>query len=120
MKNIYFIIVSVILTFYIVSEVRKKHFSIKESFWWVAASIVMLLLSIFPYSIDKVASLLNIAYPPSLLFVICIVFLVFINFRNSKRIAEHQEKIIELSQHIAILESENEEKNMNKNKIQGN
>lgn len=106
MKNIYFIIISIIIMLYIVTEVRKKRFSIKESFWWVIASIAMLLLSIFPYSIDRVAVLLNIAYPPSLLFVICIVFLVFMNFRNSKKIAEHQEKIIELSQHIAIIESE--------------
>lgn len=105
MKNIYFIIISLIAMLYIVSEVRKKRFSIKESFWWVIASIVMLILSIFPYSIDVLAKFLNIAYPPSLLFVICIVFLVFMIFRNNKKIAEQQEKIIELAQRIAILES---------------
>lgn len=107
MKNIYFIIISIFAMLYIVLEVRKKRFSIKESFWWIVASIAMLVLSIFPYSIDRIAKLLNIAYPPSLLFVICIVFLVFMNFRSSKKIAEQQEKIIELAQHIAILESKN-------------
>ena len=84
-------------------EVRKKNFSIKESFWWVIAAIVMLILSIFPYSIDNLAKFLNIEYPPSLLFVLCIIFLVFINFRNSKRISLQQEKIIELGQELAIL-----------------
>ena len=104
MKNYYFIILSIIIFIYIITEVRKKKLSVKESFWWVFASIIMIILSIFPYSIDVFASFLNISYPPSLLFVICIVFLVFINFRNSKKIAKHQEKIIELAQHIAILE----------------
>ena len=111
MKNMYFIILSLLVVIYIIREVRKKKFSIKESFWWVIAAIVMLVLAIFPYSIDNIADFLNIEYPPSLLFVICIIFLMFINFRNSKRIAEHQEKIIELAQHIAILESEKKGKN---------
>lgn len=104
MKNIYFIILAILVIVYVIHEVRKKKFSIKESFWWVVASFVMLILSIFPYSIDKLAQFLNIDYPPSLLFVLCIVFLLFINFRNSKRIAEHQEKVIELAQHISLLE----------------
>lgn len=106
MKNIYFIVLSIIGILYVVHEVRKKKFSIRESFWWVIASLVMLFLSIFPYSIDRVAKFLNISYSPSLLFVLCIIFLVFINFRNSKKISEQQEKIIELAQNVAILKSE--------------
>ena len=105
MKKIYFIILSFLVFIYIVCEVRKKKFSIKESFWWIVAAIIMIALSIFPYSIDKFAKLLNIAYPPALLFILCILFLLFITFRNSKRIAEQQEKIIELAQELAILKS---------------
>ena len=103
MKKIYFIIIALCTFIYIITEVRKKKFSIRESFWWVIASIAMLLLAIFPYSIDKLAAFFNVAYGPSLLFVFAIVFLVFINFKNSKRIAEQQEKIIELAQELAIL-----------------
>ena len=106
MKNIYFIIISLVCMFYIIYEVRKKNFSIKESFWWIIASIIMLLLAIFPYSIDWLANKLGIAYPPSLLFVFCIIFLVFINFRNSKKIALQNEKIIELAQNLSILKSD--------------
>ena len=110
MKNIYFIIISIICMLYIVHDIRKKRFSIKESFWWIIASIVMLILSIFPYSIDKLAKLFGIAYPPSLLFVFCNIFLIFIIFRNSKRISEQQEKIIELAQNVAILKEKINEK----------
>ena len=114
MKNIYFIILSLLALFYVVHEVRKKKFSIKESFWWVIAALIMLILSIFPYSIDKVAGFLNIDYPPSLLFVLCIIFLLFINFKNSKKIAEHQEKIIELAQRLALSEDKIKEKEKEK------
>jgi hypothetical protein len=105
MTNIYFIILALIAFIYIIHEIRKRKFSIKESFWWVVAAIVMLFLAIFPYSINNLAKFLNIDYPPSLLFVLCIVFLVFINFKNSKKIAEQQEKIIELAQELAIIKA---------------
>lgn len=114
MKNIYFIILSVLCMIYVIHIVRKKKLSIGESFWWFVASIIMLLLSIFPYTINWLAKIFNIAYPPSLLFVLCIVFLVFMIFRNNKKISEQHEKIIELAQHVAILESELNEKNSRK------
>lgn len=103
MNNCFFIVLSIIVVFYVINIVRKKKFSIKESFWWVLASLLMLLLSIFPYSIDFVASKLNIAYAPSLLFVLCIIFLLFINFRDAKRISELQMKVVELGQELAIV-----------------
>lgn len=106
MNNIIFIIISIVAIILVINSVRKKIFSIKESFWWFAAAIVMLLLSIFPYSIDWVAQQLNISYPPSLLFVLCIVFLVFIIFRNCKQISQMQTQIIDLTQELSILKSE--------------
>ena len=103
MKNYYFVIIALFLCFYVILEVRKKKLSIKESFWWVISSIAMLFLAIFPYSIDKLAEFFRVSYGPSVLFVLAIIFLVFINFKNSKKIAEQQEKIIELAQEMAIL-----------------
>lgn len=105
MNNIYFVLIALVPIIYIVNEIRKKRFSIKESFWWMMASIAMLLLAIFPKTIDFVAKLIGVEYPPTLLFVLCIIFLIFINFRNSKRISEQQIKIIELAQHVSILKS---------------
>ena len=95
---------------YIFHEIRLKRFTIKESFWWVLATLGMLILSIFPYCIDKIAAFMGIAYPPSLLFVLCDIYLVFIIFRNSKRITEQQAKITELSQTLAILKEKVNEK----------
>lgn len=104
MKRIYLVLIALIAMIYIIIEVRKEKFSIKESFWWIVASFLMLFLAIFPYSIDFIANLFGVAYPPSLFFVFCIIFLVFMNFKNNKKISEQQLKIIELAQKIAIIE----------------
>ena len=103
MNNIYFIVISIIVLLYVVNIVRKKQLNIKESFWWFVGAVIMLVLSIFPYSIDWFAKVLNIAYPPSLLFIVCIIFLLFINFKNGKRISELQMKVVELGQELAIV-----------------
>lgn len=106
MKKMYFIIIAILSTIYIVHEVRKKRFSIKESFWWMIASLIMLILAIFPYSINHIAKIFGVEYPPSLFFMFCIIFLVLMNFRNSKKISEQQIKLIELAQQVSILKEQ--------------
>lgn len=110
MKRIYFVIVAVIAIVYVITEVRKGKFSIKESIYWFLASLIMLILAIFPTLLDNLAAFLGIGYSPSLLFTICIIFLLFINFRSSRKIAEQEEKIIELAQDIALLKEKNRKK----------
>ena len=91
MRNKYFILISICCIIYVIIQVRKNSLSIKESFWWFMGSVIMLLLSIFPGILDFIAMKFNVAYPPSLLFIVCIVFLLFINIRESKIIASQQE-----------------------------
>ena len=72
----------------------------------------MLILSIFPKSLDWFASFIGISYPPALFLTLCVVVLIVIDFNFSKQLEDHKKKIIELEQHIAILkhEVENEKK----------
>ena len=110
MKNEYFIILSILIIFYIILSVRKNKLSVKTSFGWIIASLTILLLSVFPYSIDWLAKVLGINYGPSLFLTLCVVLLVIIDFNYSKKLEEHNKKIIELEQHLALLESEKNEK----------
>ena len=110
MKNIYFVILSVLVIIYIISSVRKNKLSVKTSFGWVVASIAMLVLSIFPKSLDWFASFIGISYPPALFLTLCVVVLIVIDFNFSKQLEDHKKKIIELEQHIALLKSDKNEK----------
>lgn len=109
--NYFFIVLAIIFIIYVYVNVKDQELSIKESFFWMVGSIVMLLLSMFYKMVDKVAVLLGVWYPPSLVFLIAIMFLLFINFRNSKKLYKQNERIIELAQKVSILEFELENKN---------
>lgn len=104
--NYFFITLSVIFIIYIVIIIKKREFSVEESIFWVIGAICSLILAIFPKMIDKISLALGIAYPPSMLFLIAIIFLLFINFRNTKKISKLNEKNIDLAQRVAILQYE--------------
>ena len=110
MKNIYFIIISILIIIYILYSIRKNTISIKTSFGWIIASIIMLFLSIFPKSIDFIALKLGISYPPTLLLTICVVILLVQNFIASKKIYYLQEKINYIAQDVSILKDDKDEK----------
>jgi len=104
--NYFFIVLAIIFIIYIFRMIKKKNFSIKESLFWVAGTIVMIIFAIFPKLLDKIAIRLNIDYPPSLLFLVGIFFLLFINFRNTQKITKQNERITELAQKCSIMEFE--------------
>lgn len=104
--NYFFIIIAIVFIVYILHIIANKTFSIKESMFWVLGTIIILIFAIFPRLLDKIAIKLDIAYPPSLLFLIGILFLLLINFRNTQKISKQNEKIIELAQRCSIMEYE--------------
>lgn len=108
--NKLFIIIGILVIVYIFHTVKKGKFSVNESIFWMFGGFVILILSIFPGIIVFLAEKIGIDYPPSLLFMLCSVFLLFMCFRNNRRIAEQQEKIIELAQQVTLLKSKLEDK----------
>lgn len=109
MNRGFFIIVGISALLYVTHIVRRNKLPIKESFWWFISSIVMLLLAIFPQVLDWIASLLGIYYPPTLLLTMCVIFLLFIIFKDSRRIAKLQTQSIELEQQIALIKNQLQE-----------
>ena len=65
-----------------------------------SCNVIIINFSLFYWLVCKK---IGVDYPPSLLFVLCIIFLLFINFKNSRRIAELQMKVVELGQELAIV-----------------
>lgn len=105
MKNIYFIILSVLVILYMIVSIRKNRLSVKESFGWIIFSIIMLILSIFPHSIDHLAPVFGVEYAPVLLLTFCVVILFIMNFVSSKKIDELQKKVVDLTQELSIVKA---------------
>lgn len=110
MKNIYFIILSTAVILYMIVSIRKNKLGVKESFGWIIFSIIMLVLSIFPYSIDYLAPIFGVEYAPVLLLTFCVVILFIMNFVSSKKIDELQKKFVDLTQELSIVKADKNEK----------
>ena len=104
--NYFFITIAIIFIWYIFSMIRKKTFSIKESIFWMMGNIFIIVFATFPKLLDMIALFLHIEYPPSLLFLLSICFLLFINFRNTKKMTLQSAKIVEMAQKMSVLEFE--------------
>lgn len=103
-RSVFFVILSLIFILYIFNKVKSKSFSEKDSMFWIAGGFLMIVLSLFPTLIDSISVSLGIYYPPSLLFLLSIIFVVFIILRQSQQISIMNERIKELAQDYSILE----------------
>ena len=103
MQNWIFICVSILVMLYMFISIRRNKLSVNNSFIWIVFCVLLLLLSIFPTSLDWLAFLLGISYPPALFLTIAIVILFIMIFIQSKKIEEQQKKIIDISQELSIL-----------------
>ena len=109
MHNIYFIIFALLIILYIFYSIRKNKLSIANSFIWIVFCIILLILSIWPTSLDWLANVLGIAYPPALFLTIAVVILFVMNFVQSKKIEDLHKKVIDLGQELSILKSTQKE-----------
>ena len=106
MNNIVFIIVSLVVMIYMFISIRKNKLDVTQSFIWIVFCIVMLILSIFPKSLDWLASIIGVSYPPALFLTIAVVVLFVMNFVQSKKIVELQKKVVDLGQELSVVKSD--------------
>lgn len=110
MKNIYFVILSILIILYMIISIRKNKLSVSNSFIWIVFCIALIILSIFPKSLDWLARLVGIEYPPALFLTIAVVILFIMNFIYSKKIELLNKKVIDLAQELSIvIEKQNKE-----------
>ena len=110
MKNIYFVIIALVVIGYMIISIRKNKLSVQNSILWIIYCVALLVLSIFPKSLDWMAELFGISYPPALFLTIAVVILFTMNFQYSKKIEELQKKVIDLGQELSVVKNEKEKK----------
>jgi len=103
--SIFLTVMAILVILYILFSIRKNKLSPANSFIWIIFCIVLLVLSIWPASLDWLANLLGISYPPALFLSIAVVILFIMNFIQSQKIENLQKKIIDLGQEVSILKS---------------
>jgi len=85
--------------------IRRQHLREQAAILWLAVSLVMVFLSAtLPlHLLDHFASVVGIAYPPDLILLLAVLFLVVLVFHQSLAIAKLNERHKSLVQEIGIL-----------------
>lgn len=95
---------SIALIVLVLLSVRREHIRVEYSVSWLAAGIVLLILSLNKTLVHRLAAVLGVDYPPVaiLMIVFCVFLVVF--YRFSIRISALKDANIALAQRLAILE----------------
>ncbi len=107
--SIFFIIISILTSAFILKQTLTKRLPERESVLWMLGCIVMILLAIFPKSMDNIAKSVGVSYPPSVYLLLAIMFLGLLIFRLMLQTEDRKRKSDELARKFALLEREIEE-----------
>ena len=110
MIYIFSIIFSTIFILFILNLVRKNKLYEKYSILWLFFAIIILIVSIFPSLIIKIAEIFNVYYPPTLLLLFAILILGTYIVHITIVITKQNKMIIKLTQELAILNEKNVDK----------
>jgi len=101
--RIFSIIGSIVLFALVIDFIRRGLLKEKYSVLWLAATVVIAVLSFKKELLDYLASIFGIAYPPSLLFIVAFIFVLLITLHFSVIISIQHEKNKRMVQELALL-----------------
>ncbi len=96
-------LVSSIILISVVELIRRNRLKERYSLIWLFSSIVMLVFSLSRQSLHVAAQLIGIKYPPSLIFLFGLLFLVVINIHFASVISTLSDRNKSLAQELALL-----------------
>lgn len=98
------IILSIIFIIFILNLVRKNKLDEKYSILWLFFAVILLIVSIFPSIIEKVAEIFDVYYPPALLLLFAIIILGAYIVHITLVITKQNKMIIKLAQELALVQ----------------
>lgn len=106
-RSILFAVGASLVALLVVLElVRRRRLREEYSLLWLATAIVMLVVGVWRDLLHSLADLVNIEYPPNLLFLLAALFLLFIQLYFSTVITKLTQENKEIAQQLALLRYE--------------
>ncbi|MBI5903966.1 MAG: DUF2304 domain-containing protein [Deltaproteobacteria bacterium] len=96
---------SATLLIYILEMVRRRRLREEYSILWLFGSALILVLSVKQDWLDRLARMAGIAYPPSFLFLVGILFILLILIHFSIAISKLHQMNKKMAQELAMLKS---------------
>ena len=91
---------------FILRLVRRRELRGKYSLLWLGAGFFGLLFAFVPGLLDDVADWLDVKYPPAILFVLAIAFLLLVLVHLSWELTRLEDRTRTLAQELAMLRND--------------
>ena len=101
----------VIVFWRVVDLLLRKRMKERHAFWWLVLALFVLVFTVIPGLLDRVASILGIGIPVNLAFFASIMVLFLINTQHSKELTQLEERTRVLAEQVAILKAETKQNN---------
>lgn len=110
--NITTIGIGVLLAATIFWMVRRDRLHGPFAIWWLAIACLSVILSLFPKIVNQTSHMLGISYPPTLILVLAVCFILLKMLSQDLQRTHQEKKIRRLTQKIALLEKALKDKKM--------
>jgi hypothetical protein len=104
--QIFVALVGLSMLVFILNLVRRKRLREQYSLLWIFSAVVLVLCAIFTRTVDRLAHLVGIYYPPAFLFLVAILMVLVLQFHFSTVISNLREQNRSLTQDLGILSAE--------------
>ena len=99
------IVVSASIFLVVIELIRRSHLKERYSLIWLAASIVLMVFSVWRELLHFIARKVGVYYPPSFLFLLAIFFLLVLLLHFSVVLSALSEKNNRLAQEVGMLKT---------------
>ena len=97
-------VLSLIMMVIVLYSVRRSHIRVEYSVSWLAASVILLLLSRSSFALQWMSRQLGLTDPPLALVILVVCVFVVVIYRLSVRISDLKDANIAMAQRLAIVE----------------
>lgn len=94
---------SVVALLFVLELVRRRKLKEEYSLLWLATALALIVLSVSRPLLDTLASLVGIFYPPSALFLVAMIFVLFILLHFSTVLTRLTQENKENAQQLALI-----------------
>lgn len=108
--RIILILASLMTTLYIMKKIRQSKLQIEYAIFWIIFSLLLLLISVFPFIVTITTRIMGMQAPVNLVFLVVIFALMIKSFMQTIEHSQLENKLSNLAQKIAIDEKLNKEK----------
>ena len=118
--RILLIVVSLFSIIYVVKKIRSAKLRIDYSIYWILVSGLIIILALFPQIAIKMATLIGVASPVNLIYLVMIFILFVHNFFLTIKVSKVEDMVNNIVQDKAVDDKIRKEKNIRREDHENN